>query len=145
MPPQQRTQDHEKTVVLGFIGTRFDAGQGKSRWEKWRPTVSLGMYQDFAADRIELLVDQRRFKTVVGQVLEDLRDLSPDTELRVHDFHVVDPWDFEQMYSKLFDFVRGYDFDVESEDYLVHITTGTHVAQICWFLLTEARFVPARL
>ena len=28
---------------------------------------------------------------------------------------------------------------------LVHITTGTHVAQICLFLLTEARWIPARL
>jgi sigma54-dependent transcription regulator len=27
----------------------------------------------------------------------------------------------------------------------VHITTGTHVAQICWFLLTEARYLPASL
>ena len=31
------------------------------------------------------------------------------------------------------------------EDYLVHITTGTHVAQICLFLLTEARYLPGRL
>lgn len=30
-------------------------------------------------------------------------------------------------------------------DYLVHITTGTHVAQICLFLLTESRRLPARL
>lgn len=27
----------------------------------------------------------------------------------------------------------------------MHLTTGTHVAQICWFLLTESRHVPARL
>ncbi len=33
----------------------------------------------------------------------------------------------------------------EQEDYLVHITTGTHVAQICLFLLTESRHLPARL
>ncbi|MDX2197548.1 MAG: RNA repair transcriptional activator RtcR, partial [Phycisphaerae bacterium] len=31
------------------------------------------------------------------------------------------------------------------EDYLVHITTGTHVAQICLFLLAEARFIPGKL
>ena len=135
----------KKKVVIGFLGTQLDAGQGKNRWEKWRPTVSLGMFDDFGADRIELLVDQRRFKTVVGQVLEDLRELSPDTELRVHDFRVADPWDFEQMYGGLYEFVRNYEFDMEHEDYLVHITTGTHVAQICWFLLTEARFVPGRL
>jgi transcriptional regulatory protein RtcR len=33
----------------------------------------------------------------------------------------------------------------DSEDYLVNITTGTHVAQICLFLLTEARWIPGRL
>ena len=43
------------------------------------------------------------------------------------------------------DFVRGYAFDPETEDYLVHITTGTHVAQICLFLLTESRHLPGRL
>ena len=33
----------------------------------------------------------------------------------------------------------------EKEDYLIHITTGTHVAQICLFLLAEARYLPAKL
>jgi transcriptional regulatory protein RtcR len=28
---------------------------------------------------------------------------------------------------------------------VIHLTTGTHVAQICWFLLNEANFIPARL
>ncbi|MEO1116225.1 MAG: RNA repair transcriptional activator RtcR family protein, partial [Pseudomonadota bacterium] len=36
-------------------------------------------------------------------------------------------------------------FDEDREDYFVHLTTGTHVAQICWFLLTESRHVPAKL
>jgi transcriptional regulatory protein RtcR len=30
-------------------------------------------------------------------------------------------------------------------EYLIHITTGTHVAQICLFLLTESRWLPGRL
>ncbi len=135
----------KKTVVIGFIGFQLDAGQGKNRYEKWRPTVSLGMFEDLVVDRIELLCDQRRLTALTNQVTEDLREQSRETEVRIHDFHVADPWDFEQMYSKLFDFVRGYAFDLEHEDYLVHITTGTHVAQICWFALTEARFVPGKL
>ena len=45
----------------------------------------------------------------------------------------------------MLDFADGAAFDPEAEDYLVHITTGTHVAQICLFLLTEARYFPARL
>jgi hypothetical protein len=58
---------------------------------------------------------------------------------------VADPWDFEEVYAVLHDFARSYPFDPEREDYLVHITTGTHVAQICLFLLTESRHLPARL
>lgn len=50
-----------------------------------------------------------------------------------------------EVYTKLRDFARDYPFDPDAEDYLVNITTGTHVAQICWFLLTEARIIPARL
>ena len=56
----------------------------------------------------------------------------------------ADPWDFEHVYETLFTFTRSYVFD-DAEDYLVHITTGTHVAQICLFLLTEARWLPGRL
>ena len=47
--------------------------------------------------------------------------------------------------TALHDFARSYPFDPDAEDYLVHITTGTHVAQICLFLLTESRHFPARL
>ena len=33
-------------VVIGFLGTQLDAGQGTGRWEKWRPTVSLAQHDD---------------------------------------------------------------------------------------------------
>jgi len=56
-----------------------------------------------------------------------------------------DPWDFQEVYGKLFDFAKDYGFDEDRERYHVHLTTGTHVAQICWFLLTESRHVPAKL
>ena len=57
----------------------------------------------------------------------------------------ADAWDFGAVYAALLDFVKAYPFDPEREDYLVHITTGTHVAQICLYLLTESRHLPARL
>src|SRR6185503_14636785 len=49
------------------------------------------------------------------------------------------------VYGVLHDFARGYEFDTEREEYLIHITTGTHVAQICMFLLTESHYFPAKL
>src|SRR5690606_25892273 len=50
-----------------------------------------------------------------------------------------------EVYGLLHDFARSFPFDTEAEDYLIHMTTGTHVMQICWFLLVEARYIPARL
>ncbi len=135
----------KRTVVLGFLGTQLDTGSSGGRWERWRPTVSLGMFDDFVPDRIDLLVDERRFKNLAELVKADLLQLSPQTKVITHDMHLADPWDFEGVYTTLYDFAKAYPFDTEHEDYLVHITTGSHVAQICWFLLTEARYIPARL
>src|SRR6202008_3647103 len=58
---------------------------------------------------------------------------------------IDDPWDFEDVYSNLFDFARSYPFDPDKEEYWIHITTGTHVVQICLFLMTETRYFPGRL
>ncbi|MFV9284287.1 RNA repair transcriptional activator RtcR family protein, partial [Raoultella ornithinolytica] len=78
-------------------------------------------------------------------VKEDIEQASPQTEVMLREVDIADPWDFEQVYTALLDFATHYPFDTENEEYLVHITTGTHVVQICWFLLTEASYLPARL
>src|SRR5262249_20564524 len=51
----------------------------------------------------------------------------------------------EEVFGALHDFAGAYAFGPEREEYLIHITTGTHVAQICMYLLTESRYFPARL
>ncbi len=56
-----------------------------------------------------------------------------------------DPWDFGEVYGTLYDWVRGLPLRPRAEEYWAHITTGTHVAQICLFLLVEARFIPGVL
>ena len=134
-----------RKVAIGFIGTQIDMGSGPQRWERWRPTVALGMHEDFLIHRLDLLIDLRRYRKLAEQVVADIRQVSPETEVRLHDTYVSDPWDFESMYEAVHDFCRAYPFDPENEDYYVHITTGTHVAQICLFLLTESRHLPGRL
>ena len=94
--------------------------------------------------RLELLHDNHHLR-LAQLTAEDIAAVSPDTEVRLHAVNLQDPWDFEEMYATLHDFAARYPFDTEREDYLVHITTGTHVAQICWFLLAESRHLPARL
>jgi transcriptional regulatory protein RtcR len=135
----------KRQVVFGMLGIQLDAGTGPGRWQKWRPTVALGMHEDFVPDRIELLVDARRFGTLTALVREDLALTAPDTAVHVHDTYMADPWEFEGVYACLHDFLAGYAFQPDEEDYYIHITTGTHVSQICWFLLTESRHFPGRL
>ncbi|WP_294329826.1 RNA repair transcriptional activator RtcR [uncultured Sphingomonas sp.] len=132
-------------TVIGFLGSTLDASKfGPSRWNKWRPTVGLAMHEDLRVDRL-LLIHGSQHRRLAEYVAEDVVSVSPETrvDLRVLDFH--DAWDFEEVYGKLLDFARAEPFDPEAEEYLVHITTGTHVAQICLFLLTEARYLPGRL
>ena len=129
-----------RNVVIGFLGTKLDMGKKR----RWKPTPSLVSHAGFHVDRLELLHD-RRFNRLAHQVMHEVRAASPDTEVLLQPFDLNDPWDFQEVYGKLFDFARAYGFDEDRERYHVHLTTGTHVAQICWFLLTESRHVPARL
>jgi len=133
------------TVVLGFVGSTLDASKfGPTRWSKWRPTVGMCMHEDLRIDRLELFHGEKH-EGLARFVASDISGVSPETEVRLHRMDFGDAWDFEEVYGKLLDFARAYHFDPDAEDYLVHITTGTHVAQICLFLLTEARFLPGRL
>lgn len=131
-------------VVIGIYGATLDRGAGPRRWERWRPTVSLCQHEDFVVDRLELL-HERAVSRGARQVADDIAHISPETEVRLHAITLDDPWDLDEVFAALHDFARGYAFDVERERYLVHITTGTHVMQICWFLLTESRHFPAEL
>lgn len=133
------------TIVLGFLGSTLDASKfGPSRWSKWRPTVGVTMHEDLRVDRLVLLHGTQH-QRLAHYVAEDIASVSPETRVEPHILDFADPWDFEEVYGKLLDFARAYPFDPEAEDYLVHITTGTHVAQICLFLLSEAHYLPGRL
>lgn len=131
-------------VVIGLLGTTLDMGKHPDRWQNWRPSVSLCRQPDLIVRRFELL-HGKRDSSLAKTVRADMRTVSPETEVRQHEMEFHDPWDFEEVYETLFKFSRQYPFDTESEDYLIHITTGTHVAQICLFLLTESRYMPGRL
>ncbi len=131
-------------VVIGFLGTQLDAGLGAGRWDKWRPSVALAQHEDLLLDRFELLYDPRH-TTLAQRVREDILTSSPDTAVRLHEVGLLNPWDFGEVYGTLYDWMRNYRFDTDAEDYWVHITTGTHVVQICLFLLVEARFIPGVL
>src|ERR1043165_4516775 len=135
---------HKDNIVIGLLGASLDSGADATRWEKWRPSVSLCQHEDLLIGRFELLYESK-FLRLAKQVAGDIADCSPETQVRLNEIRFNDAWDFEQVYGALHDFARGYAFNTDREEYLIHITTGTHVAQICMFLLTESRHLPAKL
>lgn len=122
----------------------LDSGVCADRWQNWRPSVSLCQHEDLLVNRFELLYEPK-FSAVLQQVCEDIASMSPETTIVPHAVAFDDPWDFEEVYATLHNFTGEYAFDTDEEEYLVHISTGTHVAQICLFLLTESRHLPGKL
>ncbi len=131
-------------VIFSILGTTLDAGRGPGRWDRWRPTIALCQHEDLLVSRLVLLHDKTG-RDLAEQVTSDVRHVSPETTVERLDVAWKDPWDFEEVYATLHDLARAYPWKLDQEDYLVHLTTGTHVAQICLFLLTEARYFPARV
>jgi len=131
-------------VVIGFVGSRLDAGGRDKRWNRWRPTVSICQHDDLLVSRVELLHSESDVK-LVEQISQDIVQVSPETSVCPHQLPIKDAWEFDETFTKLHEFACGYCFDTEDEQYLLHITTGTHVQQICLFLLAESRHFPAQL
>jgi transcriptional regulatory protein RtcR len=133
-----------RLVVIGMLGSTLDQGDDAQRWDRWRPSIDVCRHEHLVVDRFELLYQAQVAKTA-ERVAEDIAAVSPETTVKRHALDIPDPWDFEQVYGALHDFATAYSFDSDRDDYLVHVTTGTHVVQICLFLLTESRHIPARL
>ncbi|MCH1919183.1 RNA repair transcriptional activator RtcR [Shewanella sp. A3A] len=134
-----------KTIAISLLGTQLDSvGKGKKRWERWRPNISLVSQEQLVIDELHLLHNQQSWR-LANNVAMDIETVSPETQVQLHTLELVDPWDFGEVYAKLYDFCAQFQFDIDNNDYLFHITTGTHVAQICSFLLTESRHFPGRL
>ncbi|MDA7916195.1 RNA repair transcriptional activator RtcR [Verrucomicrobia bacterium] len=131
-------------VVLGFLGPVLDRGESQRRWDHWRPTVSLFQHEELLFDRFEM-IQQPKFESLGKVVKEDINAISPETAVTIRTLDFDDPWNFEEVFGKLHDFARNYPFDTDEEEYYIHISTGTHVLQICLFLLTESRHFPAFL
>ena len=134
-----------RNVVFGILGTMLDGGRmSEDRWLRWRPSVGLCQHEDFVVHRFELFHESRDAE-LAELVQADIEMVSPETTVRRHVLALNDPWDFDEVFTQLHSFARAYPFQVDEEDYLLHITTGTHVEQICLFLLAESRHFPARL
>ena len=132
-------------TAIGFLGTQLDDGFAARRWKRWRPTLGLCLQPGRPVARLELLYTQPQHLELAERVRADLGEMAPGTEVRLNHLPIADPWDFGQVYAALYDWAQAYAFDPLAHDYWLHITTGTHVAQICLFLLAESRHLPGLL
>jgi transcriptional regulatory protein RtcR len=131
-------------TVVGFYGTILDGGHPATRWDRWRPSVDLVGHPDLVVHQYHLLHDAAS-RAGAAALREDIVQVSPETEVHLRELPIRDAWDFEEVYGHLHDFSASLPIDPDREDLLVHITTGSHVEQICLFLLTESRHLPGRL
>ena len=134
----------QSQVVIGIVGSKLDAGLGEKRWNHWRPSVALCQYDHLLVKRFELLHQAHDLK--LAEVLKaDIESVSPETTVQLHELPLRDPWDFEEVFGALYQFAQDTKFRTDDEEYLIHITTGSHVQQICLFLLAESRHLPGKL
>lgn len=130
--------------LIGLLGSKLDAGRSQDRWSRWRPSVAACQYEDLLISHFELLYEPRN-RDMAELVAGDIQSVSPETVVTLHAIAFKDPWDFEEVFAGLHEFARAFPFDTDQNDYLIHITTGSHVQQICLFLLAESRHLPGRL
>lgn len=132
-------------VVIGFLGSRLDhGGLGQRRWKTWRPSLSLLMHPEFPVSEV-LLMYLPGDQLLLDLTVSDMQEISPQTKVSSYLIDCNDPWDFEAVYSRIHEVAVAQTFDVENNNYFVNITTGTHVVQICLYLLTEAHYFPGKL
>ena len=91
------------------------------------------------------LISSPAHSHLADDIIADIATVSPDTNVIRETLDFKNPWDLEEVYAGLYDLSRHIDFRPDKHRYFIHITTGTHVAQICLFLLTESRHLPGEL
>src|SRR5262249_51252965 len=107
-------------------------------------SVALCQSDNLLVSRFELL-HHSHDKELAEIVKQDIESVSPQTTVRLHELAIRDAWDFEEVFAAFYQLARELKFRTDEEEYLIHITTGPHVQQICLFLLAESRHLPGNL
>jgi transcriptional regulatory protein RtcR len=135
-----------KSVVISVLGTQKDAhgGTGPQRWDTWRPTIGLVQQESLPIDELHLIFNLEHLP-LANRIKADILAVSPETEVVFDILQLKDPWDFEEVYEKFYNYSKQPCFHEEKTEYYIHMSTGSHVEQICLFLLAESRHLPAKL
>lgn len=135
-----------KIVAISVLGTEKDAhgGPGPSRWDTWRPNIGLVQQGTLPITELHLIFSKEHMK-LAERIRLDIQSVSPKTKVVLDNINLRNPWDFEEVYGKFYDYAKQPCFHDEKAQYYIHMSTGSHVEQICLFLLAESRHLPAKL
>ena len=135
-----------KTTAISVLGTQKDAhgGASKARWDTWRPTIGLVQQDKLPIDELHIIYN-KAYKDLADRIKADIRSVSPETKVVLDNIELKDPWDFEEVYSKFYDYSKSPCFHEDKTSYYIHISTGSHVEKICLFLLVESHHLNAKI
>ena len=135
-----------KISVVSILGMVKDAAGGTkdTRWNCWRPNVGLAQQERLPIDELHLVVDRKNLD-LAEFVKADIISVSPRTTVFFHLISLKNAWDFEEVYETLYNLSQKACFHEDKTDYFIHISTGSHVEQICLFLLAESHNLPGKL
>lgn len=128
--------------LVAFLGVQQDSrGNTDSRWKKFRPSVAICMHEELTIDNYYIIYS-KKFEYLLEMIIKDVAVVSPSTivipvEIEFDDFY--DP--METLFKQL-EFVKSLPLEKE---YMINITTGTHVNQLAWFKLVEGHFFNAKI
>lgn len=133
-----------KTVMYSFLGSDLDAGFKEKRWDRWRPNVGIGASTDPVIDSLVLLYDKKHLK-LAERVAADAKmaSISPDFEVVLKEVE-LNPYDLKDTFLMMDELRAKTVFDPQTQ-YLLNITTGTHIMQIACFLMVESKRWPGLL
>lgn len=125
-------------MVFSVVGSKLDAPTS------WRPTLQLIRHPESLPVTDLVLLEQELTKRHTDSTLRDVGIEAPHVRCERVSIPLDDVFSFEQVYSTFYEFCRGRTW-CEDTDYYIHLTTGTHVMQIVWYLLISEHFAPAKL
>lgn len=136
-------------TAIGIYGTTQDArDRGGGETQRWRPTLDLCTQPEFRVDRLELLHSKRYANPAKALAAEIERESPHGTQVRLHEVRSA-PFDYVKALRSLGAFAEAYGRDpgwnLDGEDYFVHLTVGSIFHQTALFLLVQSHEIPGRL
>ncbi|MDO5581982.1 MAG: RNA repair transcriptional activator RtcR family protein [Planctomycetia bacterium] len=132
----------KKIVVFGFYGSKQDDPEKENG-----PTFLLSTSKRKWRDKIErrtvdeyYLFYQKDHEKKVPLLQKQIRKKNPSIKFNLVQTEFKGPWELTGVFAYLLNFMKDYSFDSQNNDYYIHLTTGTDVIKIAWFLLVSGRY-----